>query len=148
MKTDDHASAAAYAGRALEIGEAAGNRAVVSLLEAAFVRLALRRGDVAAARSDLGASLGIAIAIGRPSLQLDGVSCFAEILAAQGETGCGRLVLDFVAGHPSVTAPERDAIRARLASGSGGARRRPGPASSSTSWSIGSSSSESLRRRR
>ncbi len=114
-KTDDHASAETYARRALDIGEAAGNRALATHVRFLFVRLALRRGDLTAARSDLGAALGTAIALGRPSLQAAGISCFAEILAAQGETGSGRLVLAFLAGHPSVSAPERDAIRARLA---------------------------------
>jgi predicted ATPase/DNA-binding SARP family transcriptional activator/Tfp pilus assembly protein PilF len=115
INLDDPDAAAAYAKRALEYAEAARNRSVVSLLKLQFVRLALRRGDLAAARSELGASLEIAIAIGRPALLLSGVTCFAEILQAQGESDCARLILTFAADHPSSGAPERDEIRVQLA---------------------------------
>jgi hypothetical protein len=55
------------------------------------------------------------MAIGRPSLQLAGVCCFAEILVAQGERDCARRVLAFAAGHPSMVPQERDEARERLA---------------------------------
>lgn len=115
LKTDDPDSADTYAKRALEVAEAAGNRVVASMLKLQFARLALRRGDLVSARSELAASMGIANAIGAPSLQLEGVSCFAEVLRAQGELECARQVLSFAADHPSMRALGRDAIRARLA---------------------------------
>ena len=45
------------------------------------------RGDLIAACADLKAALAIAIEIGRPGLLLEGVACFAELLAAKGEAG-------------------------------------------------------------
>lgn len=115
IKTGDHHLAEAYAKRALEVAEATGNRAVACFLKLQFVHLAVQRGDLTAARSDLGSSLEIAVAIGRPYLMLAGLACFAEILAAQGEMECARLVLAFAADHPSMTAQGRDEMRARLA---------------------------------
>ncbi|MBK7474200.1 MAG: tetratricopeptide repeat protein [Betaproteobacteria bacterium] len=106
--------ASRYARRALEIAESSGNRAIVSWLNLQLAHIALQRGDLPGARAHLCDSMGIAIAIGRPALQLDGVSCLADILLAQGETWCARRVLAYAAGHPSIAAPERDAIRVRL----------------------------------
>jgi hypothetical protein len=80
-----------------------------------FLRLALRRGDIGEARSNLEASLRIASGIARPTLLLEAVSCFAEILAAQGEPGCARKVLAFVADHPTANSPVREEARARMA---------------------------------
>jgi len=114
INTNNPDLAETYAQRALDIAEAAKNRSVASWLKLQFVRFALRRNDLTAARSELAASLGISIAVGRQSLQLAGVMSFAEILAAQGESECARLILAFAAGHPSIGAPERDAIHARL----------------------------------
>lgn len=115
LKTGDPETAEVSARRALDIAESAGNRAVASWLKLQFVRLALRRGDLTAARSALAESMETSIAVGRRSLQLSGVMCFAEILAAQGEPECACRVLAFAADHPATSAPERDEIRAQLA---------------------------------
>ena len=115
MKTDDHDSAQTHARHALEVAEGIGNRALACWLKLLFVRLALRRGDWAGARSDLAASLGIAIAVGRLSLQLAGACCFAEVLEAQGESECAQQIMAFAAAHPSASAAQRAEIRARLA---------------------------------
>jgi tetratricopeptide (TPR) repeat protein len=115
MMTDDPDSAESYARRALEVAEAAGNRAVACWLKLLFVRLALRRGNLPAARSDLAGSLEIAISVGRLSLQLAGVSCFAEVLEAQGESDCAQRILSFAADHHSTSAAQRAEIRERLA---------------------------------
>jgi predicted ATPase/DNA-binding SARP family transcriptional activator/Tfp pilus assembly protein PilF len=115
MKTDDAVSARDFASRALDIARAAGNRSVASAMELQLAHLALRRGDLPAARSALVSSLVVAIGIGRPSLQLEGVACFAELLAAQGEPDCARLVLAFAADHASLSASERKLLRTRLA---------------------------------
>ncbi len=113
-KTADHDSAEAYASRALDAAELAGSRAIVCWLKLLFVRLALQRHDLAAARFDLAAALEIAISIGRPSLQIAGVSGFAEILEAQGELDCASRILSFAADHPLADASQRAEIRARL----------------------------------
>ena len=113
---------------ALELAEASENRAVIAWLKLQLVRLALRRGDGDAARAELERSLALAFTRGRPSLQLAGVTCFAEVLAAQNEPECARLVLAFVADHPSMPAAELDQARSKLA-------RLPPPANGEATWS-------------
>jgi predicted ATPase/DNA-binding SARP family transcriptional activator/Tfp pilus assembly protein PilF len=114
MKTGDDAAAESYGRRALEFAESVANRAVVCWLKLLFVRLALRRSDVAAARSELAAALELAIVLGRPTLKLSGVCCFAELLETQGERNGARRVLEFAAGHPSTVEGLRAEIRTRL----------------------------------
>jgi predicted ATPase/DNA-binding SARP family transcriptional activator len=127
VKTGDQQSAETYGRRALDLADAAGNRAITCWMKLQFVRLALRRGDWAAARSDLAASLGIAISVARPALQLAGVSCFAELLDAQGEADCARRIFAFAAEHALTSAAESAEIRARLAS-------MPPPAAPGAPW--------------
>jgi len=92
------------------MARACGQRALESWLRCRTAELALRRGDLGSARAELAAALEIAVAIGRPSLHFSGLSCFAEVLAAQGETGCARRVLAFSAAHPTISALDRDRI--------------------------------------
>jgi len=125
LKTGAHDAAEAYARKALAIAETTANRAVESWLRLQFVRLALRRADFPAARSDLATALSIAISVGRPSLRIAGITCFAEILEAQGEADCARRVLGFAASHPSTSAAERADIRARLAQGRSATNAEP-----------------------
>lgn len=117
FKTGEDDSALAHGRRALEIGESAGNRVVVSTMTLLLARLDLHGGDLPAARSRLAQALGIATAIGNPTLQVEAVSVFADLLAAQGETDCAGLLLAFAAGQPRASAPLREAIRARMAAG-------------------------------
>lgn len=98
----DHAAAEDYAQRSLEHARATGNRALVSLLNLLAVPLALRRGDVGAARAATREALLTARAIGRRTLVDHGLRRFAEILHAQGEDACGRRVLRFVIAQPGV----------------------------------------------
>jgi tetratricopeptide (TPR) repeat protein len=115
IETGDLEAAETFGRRALDAAHTAGNRSLGAYLGLLFVRLAVNRSDLPRARVDLAAALTIAIATGRQPLQLAAVSCFAEVLAAQGETRCARLVWNFAAGHPSLSAPQRSEIRARLA---------------------------------
>ena len=115
IKTGDYRAAEADAKPAIEVAEAIGNRMVLSMLKLHLAELDLQRGDLPAARSDLGSALGIAIAIGGADPLLEGVLCFAEILAAQGATDCARLVLAFATEHPAMPAQWLDDKRARLA---------------------------------
>ena len=110
----NHDEARVLGQRALEVAEAAGNRVLACWLKLQFARLSLERGDVGAARSDLGASLTLAIALGRPALQIAGVARFAQILAAQREVATARSVLEFVERHPRIGGPERDEIRTQF----------------------------------
>lgn len=114
VKTGDEA-AEAHAKRALEVAEESGNRANACMVKQLLVQLAVQRGDLTAARSDLRSSLKVAIAIGRPTLVIAGVALFAAILAAQGQSECARLAVSFAAEHPTAIAPQRDELRARLA---------------------------------
>jgi hypothetical protein len=98
----------------MDVADSAGHRVVVAALKLHLARLALRRGDLPAARSELAAAMEIANAIGGPQLRLEGVSCFAEILDAQGESDCARAVLAFAAGHPLLNERERAQLRGRL----------------------------------
>jgi tetratricopeptide (TPR) repeat protein len=125
LNTGQHDAAEAYAQRALEHAEAAGNRYLIAYLKLQFVRLALQRADPTRARADLRSALEITIAIARPSLLIEAVICFAEILAAQGESHAEWLILGFAAHHPSTAAPERDKLRARL--GAAGRPVNPAP---------------------
>jgi len=114
QRTGDYESAETNARRAIEVAQSSANRLVLCLLKLQLVQLDIRRGDLASARLDLGSSLGIAIGLGRPYLLLEGVSCFAEILAAQGEVDSARTLLDFAAEHPSMPLQGRNEKRARL----------------------------------
>ena len=131
MKTGDDRLGASVCGTARSRSpSSAGNRAIVCWLEAAVRphRLAARRPG-RRAQPPRATSLDIAMAIGRPSLQLDGVSCFAEILVAQGERGL-RAPGSRLRGRAPVDerAQERDdAARAIGAWGAAGARRPAWP---------------------
>jgi predicted ATPase/DNA-binding SARP family transcriptional activator len=113
-KSNDLELAGSYAVRALEIAQTAGNRGLVCWLRLQLVRLALRRGDLSTARSELAASMAVALAIAQPALQLAGVICLAQILHAQGEPECARNIMGFAADHLATAAPARDEIRAQL----------------------------------
>jgi predicted ATPase/DNA-binding SARP family transcriptional activator len=115
LRAGDVDGAESHARAALEIAETAANRALASWLKLQAARIALQRRDLDAARADLAHALELALAIGRPGLKFAGVSLFAEVLAAQGETECMRRVLAFAADHPAIGATERDQVRARLA---------------------------------
>jgi tetratricopeptide (TPR) repeat protein len=114
MNTGETAAAEEYARRALEHAQAIGNRFVVSYMRMQFVRFALRRGDPGAARAELRSGMELAIEVGRPALLLEGLTCLAEILAAQGETSCAHMVATFAANHPSTGPLERDVLRRYL----------------------------------
>jgi ATP/maltotriose-dependent transcriptional regulator MalT len=111
MKTGQADAAEDYAIRALEHAQAIGNRFVVSFLRMQFVRFALLRGDLVAARAELRSAMDLAIEIGRPALLVEGVTCFVEILAAQGETASARMVATHAADDPSTGPLERDELR-------------------------------------
>jgi predicted ATPase/DNA-binding SARP family transcriptional activator len=123
LNARDHDAAESYARSALELAEGARNRAVVCWLKLQFMRLALQRGDLPAARSALSDAMAIAIALGRPTLKLAGVSLFADLLAAQGESEGARMVLAFAVADRAMHPADRDRIRGKLAA----ERARSGP---------------------
>ena len=116
MMSGDHAAAEGYAQRALEHAQATGNRYVVCFLNLLFVRFALRRRELDAARAYLRTAVELAIALRRPALLVEGASRFAELLAIEGEIGPAHAVAAFIGQHPSTDAPEREQLQAALAS--------------------------------
>lgn len=115
VKQNEPGLAQTYGSSALEIAETTGNRYTVAHIKLSFLRLALRRGDTQLARVCLSESLRVAAGIGRPALLFEAVSCFAEILVAEGEKDCACLLLSFVRDHPLAHAPARDDARLRIA---------------------------------
>jgi predicted ATPase/DNA-binding SARP family transcriptional activator len=127
VKTGDLAQAEAQGVRAIELARSIGNRGLSTHVELLVAIVAAQRGDLDGARSRLAAAVEDGIAIGRPSLLLTGACAFAELLEAQGESGCARSVLEFAASHPAIGATERDELRARLARGKPQGPSRPWP---------------------
>ena len=123
----DLAAAQTHAERALEVAKATSNRVLVSWVTTNVASVALRRGDIEAARSALADGLSIALALGTPSLKFDAVSCFAEVLQAQGEASCARRVLAYVAAHPTANGLVRDQFLRRLS-------ELPASASAESAW--------------
>jgi predicted ATPase/DNA-binding SARP family transcriptional activator len=115
VKTGDDAAVQRHGTRALEVAAEVGNRRLDAWVRQQLARSAMRRGDLDMARTQLSAAMSLALAIGRPSLQLAGVACFAQLLAAMDRVDCAASVLRFAAGHPAIAAPERDAALAQLA---------------------------------
>jgi tetratricopeptide (TPR) repeat protein len=115
VSTGDVAAGQLHARQALEAAAATGNRAVEAAIKLQRMRLALQRRDLAAARVDLAEGMTLASALGRPSLKLAGVSSFADLLEAQGETEGACRVLAFAAEQPAMEASERAHILERLA---------------------------------
>ncbi|MGZ9076184.1 MAG: hypothetical protein ACXW13_10465, partial [Burkholderiaceae bacterium] len=107
MRTDNYSDAEAWAERALDHAHSIRNRYLTSFVTLQFAYLALRRKDLPAARDHLRVALEIAISIQRPALMIEGVACFAALLAAEGHVSCARSVATFVLSHPGIGAPER-----------------------------------------
>lgn len=114
MKRNDLATAAGYVARALDVVLATGNRSVECWLRLQQMQLAVKRDDLASARESLQAALVLAMDIGRPYLQLAGLSCFGELLAAQGEKASAARVMHFVAAQPAM-ARGRHELHTRIA---------------------------------
>jgi len=110
-KANDDARARAHAECALEVAREAGIRQLASWLEVQLARLAIRRGDFAEARPRLAAGTALALTLGVPSLRAEPLLAFVELLDAQGEPGCARLVLAAAEGDPSLPAVYRDQLR-------------------------------------
>jgi len=115
LKDDDVDLAGDYAQRALQLVEANSQRGMACWIRIHSAEIALRRDDIAGARANLAGGMQLAIATSRPGHQFLGLSCFARIIAAQGEAECAHSVLEFCLGHPALPAPERDHVRRVIA---------------------------------
>lgn len=124
--------------RAAEATQATGNRALGAWMSIQAARLAQRRGDFAGARTALASGVEMAVALGVPWAQAQGLLAWAELAHAQGEVAVADRVLAFTAGLPLVSATVRDSVLAQ--------RRRWGlPEPSRLAWP-GMSVEELLRR--
>jgi predicted ATPase len=103
-----------HAARALEQTLAAGNRSTEAWIRLLLVQIAVRRGDLDAARPALRDSLELALAIGRPLSLLAAIAVFTDIVAAQGERRAAARLLRFAMAHPAMTVQGRDQLQPRL----------------------------------
>ncbi|MBX3637681.1 MAG: tetratricopeptide repeat protein [Rubrivivax sp.] len=103
---------------ALAVALAAGQRSLVCWLRLRLSELALQRADLEAARGELAQAMEIALAIGRPALQMAGIPIFARLLRAQGHAVAAGRLLGVALAHPSALAAERALLR-KLAQGWG-----------------------------
>jgi predicted ATPase/DNA-binding SARP family transcriptional activator len=115
VEIEDDDAAVAAVERAREAADASRNRVMVCWVHLIATKLCVRRGDPGPARNELVAALEIARNVQRPILQRSAIVTFAEVLAAQGETGAARRVLTFVAAHPATSNRERADIEVKLA---------------------------------
>ena len=116
-KTGRYAEAARHAALAADMVAATGNRLLAGWLTCQRSALAVKLGDLAEARAQLAAGMAIALQIGAPSLYLNGLDAFCDLLEAVGEPACATRVAAFAAAHPDARALEREHFGARIPPG-------------------------------
>jgi predicted ATPase/DNA-binding SARP family transcriptional activator len=107
LYTGNLEGADANAGTAIELAHAGGFRWVEAAVWLDRARIAMRGGDIALARSHLQHGAELANAIAQPSLQLDMIVCFGELLHAEGHGREALTALGFAAEQESATALDR-----------------------------------------
>ena len=112
LKTQDWTSARGHAERALELTRSAGLHALDGWLRVQLARLALRRGELDAARRGLAEAASQALTLDTPSVKAAAVLGLAELFEHQGQALAARRVLAFAAGDASISAANRDELRA------------------------------------
>jgi predicted ATPase/DNA-binding SARP family transcriptional activator len=127
FKSGDLTEARSQAERALEIAHSAGIRALVGWLEIQLSRLAARCGEHEVARSYLAAGTELALALGAPALKAAALLAVAEAVEAQGHAQAARRILAFGVDQGSLSAPDRDELRAEWA-------RRASPTDPDPAW--------------
>lgn len=127
LKTQDWAAARTFAERALELARGAALHALDGWLRVQLARLALRRGEADAARRGLAEAAGLALTLEILSLKAAVVLGLAEWLEHQGQPAAARRVLAFAAGDLTISAANRDELRAEWVRRAG-AQTEPDPA--------------------
>ncbi len=115
LKTDDVDAARAHAEQAIEVAHSGGLRSLVGWLKVQLGRLATRRGELPAAHTLLSDGAELALTLGAQSVKPAVLLGWAELLEAQGEADAARRVLAFGADEPTLSAPDRDELRAAWA---------------------------------
>jgi hypothetical protein len=114
LETNDLQAAEVYGRRALDATRAAAHHRLEAMVLLHFVRLALRRADLSAARENLQAALARAVATTDEPLQLLILGRFAEVLATVGESVAAARIRRFVIEHPRTDADVRNELRTQL----------------------------------
>lgn len=127
LKTDDVEAARAHAEQAIEVAHSGGLRSLVGWLKVQLARLAARRGELPLAHALLAEGAELALTLGAQSVKPAVLLGWAELLEAQGQAGAARRVLAFAADEPTLSAPDRDELRAAWA-------RRASPATQDPPW--------------
>lgn len=127
LKADDVDAARTHAERALEVAQGGGLRPLASWLKVQLGRLATRRGELDLARTLLSDAAEMAVTLGTQSVKAAVLMAWAEWLEAQGHAPVARRVLAFAAEEPSLSAPDRDELRAAWA-------RRASPDTADPAW--------------
>jgi predicted ATPase/Tfp pilus assembly protein PilF len=127
LRAGDTDAARDHAERALELAQGAGLRSLVAWLKVHLARLATRRKELDLARSLLSGGAELALTLGAQSVKPGVVLGWAELIDAQGHAEVARRVLAFAADEPTLSAPDRDELRAAWA-------RRASPTMSEAPW--------------
>jgi len=112
LKVDDLATARTHAEAALEVAQGAGLMALAGWLKVQLARLATRRGELELARSLLADGADLALTLGAQSVKPATLLALAELLETQGAARAARRVLAFGANEETLSAPDRDELRA------------------------------------
>jgi tetratricopeptide (TPR) repeat protein len=127
LKTGDADAARRHAEQAIEVAHGGGMRSLVGWLKVQLARLATRRGEIALAHTLLADGAELALTLGAQSVKPAVLLGWAELLEAQGHGGAARRVLAFGADESTLSAPDRDELRAAWA-------RRASPAAPEPPW--------------
>lgn len=127
LKSGDDDAARQHAERATGLAEGCGLMPLAGWLKVQLARLAARRGELDLARSLLAESVDLALTLGAQLVKHAALLGLAELLEAQGDAAAARRVLAFAAGDESLSAQERDELRAAWA-------RRVSPDSVDPPW--------------
>lgn len=103
------------AGRqSLEAARTTGNRGVETTALLHLSRVAVKRGDSAAARAVLHDAIVLAEATRSVPVQLDAVFCFAELVASEGDPPRAAELMRYFIARPEVDAADRTVAQASL----------------------------------
>lgn len=127
LKAHDVDAARDHAERALDVAQSAGLRSLVAWLKVQLARLATRRGELDGACSLLCDGAELALTLGAQSVKPAVLLAWAELLEGQGHANAARRVLAFAADEPTLSAPDRDELRAAWA-------LRASPAAADPPW--------------
>ena len=103
-----------YGARAVEMGLATGQRFAAGFIQTYMAKVALGRGDVAAARGALAAASALGLELNAPSIKSAATLAFAEVLHAEGHGHAAVRALKLALRDASLGAGEHAHLRQRL----------------------------------